>query len=739
MRVAARLLQQRCSSRPTTVCPNWWQQGWSRQRAGSVAEAELLAPLGELLMPNTPILELFRSFPSPPGWAGNYLEPDLAAHGVLKDREAALFIEYDGYWRHGEKAGMEMDQLKNAALLAYAPAGSKVIRISHIPCKPVTLESNKGILEICVDVWRQGDSKRCSGALDHVFAKMVDSLEEALDPKTLKQLQMQSLTGTIHISNAARAVAEAAAIARGGNSVKEISRFLNSEGYSRKNVSLMLKGSISGWRCIETNLRPKLKWLRQLGLSHDQVTKVVSTSPAILGYSIEQNLKTKAQWLLDLGLKRTQVAKAVANSPSILGLSIERNLKPTVQWLWDLGLNKAEIAKAVATYPAILGLSIDQNLELTVQWLLDLGWNKTHVAKAVATSPAILGLSIQNNLNTKAQWLLDLGLKRTQVAKAVATSPSILGLSIERNLKPTVQWLLDLGLNKAEIARAVATFPGILGLSIEQNLKPTVQWLLDLGWNKTHVAKAVSCKPQILGYSIEQNLKPTVQWLMDLGLTKTQVAKAVAMFPPTLGLSIEQNLKPTVQWLLDLGLNKERVAKAVACKPQLLGYSIEQNLKPTVQWMLDLGLTKTQVAKAVAAFPAILGCSIEWNLKLTVRWLLDKGLTESEVAVAVASFPNFLGLSIDKNLQPKYSLLLAAFGPTEAGQLIAKCPRILSYSHQRLTERLSVLAGCNKTEKLASAMALATPAFEKRFSRGPSRCFSSGALAAASYGVFGLT
>ena len=572
MRVAARCLQQRFSSRSITVCPIWWQHGWSRQRAGSVAEAELLAPLAELLMPCTPPLELFRSFPSPPGWAGNYLEPDLAAHGVLRDPEAALFVEYDGYWRHGEKAGIEMDKLKNAALLAYAPAGSKVIRISHTVCKPVEIESDETVLWICVDTWREGNSKRLLDAFNHVLAKMRDALEEALDKKTLEHLQMQRRTGTVHVSKTARGVAEAAAIARGGNSIKEISTFLGNEGYSRKNVNLMLKGSLSGGRCIETTLQHKLKWLRQIGLSHDQVTKAVVTSPAILR------------------------------------LSIENNLKPTVQ------------------------------------------------------------------------WLLDLGLSNTQVAKAVATSPAILGCSVEQNLKPTVQWLLDLGLSKIQVAKAVAT------------------------------------SPPILGYSIEQKLKPTVQWLLDLGLSEDQVAKAVATFPQTLGLSIEQNLKPTVQWLLDLGLSKIQVAKAVATSPAILGYSIEGNLKPTVKWLLNLGLSRSQVAKAVASKPNILGYSTEQNLKLKVRWLLDLGLCNSEVAVVVASFPQFFGLSIDNSLKPKYSLLLAAFGPTEAGELIAKCPRILSYSQQRLTERLGVLTELNQTQKLTSALCLPTPAFEKRFS-----------------------
>ena len=79
----------------------------------SVAEAELLMQLAALTVPEkTPIAEMFRNFPAPEGWSGNYLEPDLSIYGVLKDEDAALFVEYDGYWRHEGKEGMARDRKK---------------------------------------------------------------------------------------------------------------------------------------------------------------------------------------------------------------------------------------------------------------------------------------------------------------------------------------------------------------------------------------------------------------------------------------------------------------------------------------------------------------------------------------------------------------------------------------------------------------------------------------------------
>ena len=225
MRAVARCLQQRFFRQLTTVPPKWWQQGWSRQRAGSVAEAELLAPLAQLLMPQTLPLELFRSFPSPPGWAGHYLEPDLATHGVLKDPEAALFIEYDGYWRHAEKAGIEMDELKNSFLLTFAPTGSKVIRISHKVSKPVSCDNN--VLWVCVDTWRRGDQTDFMVTFNHLLAQVVDGLQSDLNQEMLRKLQAQAGRKALHLTVDSKSIVNAAMKAKGRNTREEISIFLH--------------------------------------------------------------------------------------------------------------------------------------------------------------------------------------------------------------------------------------------------------------------------------------------------------------------------------------------------------------------------------------------------------------------------------------------------------------------------------------------------------------------------------
>ena len=49
----------------------------------------------------------------------------------------------------------------------------------------------------------------------------------------------------------------------------------------------------------------------------------------MLGLSLEANLKPKVEWMKGLGLSQSQVAKVIATCPQVLGYSMEANLKPT--------------------------------------------------------------------------------------------------------------------------------------------------------------------------------------------------------------------------------------------------------------------------------------------------------------------------------------------------------------------------------------------------------------------------
>eukprot|EP00438_Fugacium_kawagutii_P034492 Skav226406 [mRNA] locus=scaffold3989:229486:235877:- [translate_table: standard] len=213
--------------------------GWPRQQMNSVAEVELLSQVAAMLMPEATsiaaIPEMFRNFPAPEGWGGHYLEPDLSLYGVLKNKDAALFVEYDGFWRHETKEGIARDEMKNAALLAFAPSGSYVIRISHATSK--ALKANA--IWMKVDTWPQGDAKSLQKVLMDLVVQIRNSgLSQFLHPRVAHHLKLQAESSAVELSLQAHELACSAVVVGASNTSDEIGKFLAAEGYWIAEVDL---------------------------------------------------------------------------------------------------------------------------------------------------------------------------------------------------------------------------------------------------------------------------------------------------------------------------------------------------------------------------------------------------------------------------------------------------------------------------------------------------------------------
>ncbi|CAE7709645.1 MTERF4, partial [Symbiodinium pilosum] len=341
-----------------------------------------------------PIGEAFRDFPCTQcsDWGANWLSPDLAAYGVLRAPTAALFIEYDGYYRHMEPSGLARDMRKTNALRRFGPAGSLVIRIAH-----GNREWRDKSVQIEVDTWYPEHSPSLFKTVEQVVAFLLRRCRGKLSAALVSRLEL-----------------------------------LEGQGIDAKGCIFAKQAEVIG----TSNKLPQVEkyLLGSLCMTRHDVAKVVASFPPVLGYSVEANLKPTVEWIKGLGLSQSQVAKVIATSPPVLGLSIEANLKPTVEWIKGLGLSQSQVAKVVASCPQVLGYSIEANLKPTVEWIKGLGLSQSQVAKVVASFPQVLGYSIVTNLKPTVEWIRGLGLSQSQVAKVVASFPQVLGLSITTNL-----------------------------------------------------------------------------------------------------------------------------------------------------------------------------------------------------------------------------------------------------------------------------------------------------------------
>ena len=302
---------------------------------GSRAEAELLCQLAVLLMPDVPIAEAFRDFPLQQckEWGSSRLSPDLTAYGVLRATDAALFVEYDGHYRHMEPLGLARDMRKTSALLHFAPAGSIVLRIAH-----KERQLNDTCTQVLVDSWYAEHEPSLLKALKQVAASLLHQSRGRLHPTLASRLEVFGAEEGVNQNAGVRA----------------------------KEAELV---GMSDSR--RTNLEEFL--CKEVGLNTGQVAKMIATFPPVLHLSIEENLKPTVEWIKGLGLSQSQVAKVIATFPQVLGLSIEANLKPTVEWIKGLGLSQSQVAKVIAIFPPVLGYSIEANLKPTVKWIKGLG------------------------------------------------------------------------------------------------------------------------------------------------------------------------------------------------------------------------------------------------------------------------------------------------------------------------------------------------------------------------------
>ncbi|CAE7203743.1 MTERF4 [Symbiodinium sp. CCMP2592] len=519
--------------------PPWWKKGRPRKMHRSYTEIELLSRLAELLMPQTPIRELFRDFPVGPSQEPRWLSPGIAAFGVLQDERAALFVEYAGSDGHTDAQDGKGDELKTNALLQYAPEGSRVLRVCHTARDS---REQDNTVEAIVNVWREGHEPSLMKAVSQTVWVLLSSCHIALREDVRRHLEAFTVD-------------------------EPKPRFKTACAFTSKPVLI---------EDIRSKTSQVLAFLEgDLAFSSTQVKALARRFPRIWHISVDDRLKPVVAWLDDIGLSRQQVAKVVAKHPHLLGCRIETNLKPAVVWLEGLGLTRQQVAKVISAKPQVLGCSLENNLKPKVAWLQDLGLSPKQVAKVFAGSSSILGCSVKGNLQPTVAWLHEVGLSRRQVAKVIAGFPAILGYSIEANLKPTAAWLEDIGLNRRQVAKVVAGCPRVLGFSITANLKPKVAWLLDIGLSRPQVSKVVFRLPQMFGYTVDAKLKPKVAWLGEVGLTQLQVAGVVAAFPQLLSLSIEKNLSPKHLFLL-AHFSRDEVRDMIVRLPALLGFSFSR-------------------------------------------------------------------------------------------------------------------------------------------------------------------
>ena len=228
-----------------------------------------------------------------------------------------------------------------------------------------------------------------------------------------------------------------------------------------------------------------------LGLSTDEIAKLIKTCPQVLGPS--DVILDRIDKLGDLlGLegpaeRKSELRKALLRFPNLLTLSFDANVAPTFHALQQtLDLSQREMGKVVVKHPQVLSLSFEGNALATL-----------HVLNEELGRPSV-----------------------SEVANVVSRFPQVLGLSAEANLRPTLQFLAEaFELSPAELHAAVDREPIVLGTSLERSLRPNLElWKEALPSNYDLGALVRDKGLRWLTCSAEKRTAPRIERVLAAGL-----------------------------------------------------------------------------------------------------------------------------------------------------------------------------------------------------------------------------
>ncbi|CAN6168834.1 unnamed protein product [Urochloa humidicola] len=218
---------------------------------------------------------------------------------------------------------------------------------------------------------------------------------------------------------------------------------------------------------VEKTLAPRIADLHDLGLSRDQIARLVPLAPnSFRSRLLRSNLEF---WLAELG-SFDKLLQVLRSRSGILMADLDKTARPNVAFLRQCGLNISEIAGPNRYYNRLLTMN-PKRLKEAVQQVEELGID--HSAGTFHRALGLFAFTDKDVLAKRIRLLHNTGLSKDDVLTVAKKQPDVLGLS-EPKLQRNLDFLMkDVGLEVSYIVQR----PVLLKYSVERRLLPR-RWLL---------------------------------------------------------------------------------------------------------------------------------------------------------------------------------------------------------------------------------------------------------------------
>lgn len=140
---------------------------------------------------------------------------------------------------------------------------------------------------------------------------------------------------------------------------------------------------------FQTDVAPRLLFLKQLGVEDSRLGYIISHNPFILTESLE-NLQARVNYLKSKKFSPESVASMVSRAPYLLNFSVKRLDNRLAFYQQQLGFSVSNTQNVVARLPRLLCGSLEPVKENLKVCNIELGFKKNEIQHIVLTVPKVL-------------------------------------------------------------------------------------------------------------------------------------------------------------------------------------------------------------------------------------------------------------------------------------------------------------------------------------------------------------
>ncbi|XP_010554447.1 PREDICTED: transcription termination factor MTERF8, chloroplastic-like [Tarenaya hassleriana] len=197
-------------------------------------------------------------------------------------------------------------------------------------------------------------------------------------------------------------------------------------------------------------ISPKLRFLRSVIGSENDVIRYVTANPRVLASSLKNQLEPNCRFIKSILEDDDLVAKCIRRSSRILTMDLEGNLAAKVSFLRGYGFPNASIARLMRNCPSILALSFSK-LEESLKKAENFGFVPSNVRTVSAIK--VINQMNESYWEEKVEAFRKWGWSDDEFVSAFKRQPSIMCFSEEKINKGMDVFLNRFCLSASDIAK----------------------------------------------------------------------------------------------------------------------------------------------------------------------------------------------------------------------------------------------------------------------------------------------